>query len=143
MSSTFKLPLAAALLWQVDHGAFNLDHTLPIERKDLQQHSPAVEGQLAAGATAMTIRDLCAASIIASDNAAANILLSGIGGPQALTTFMRSIGDEVTRLDRLEPDLNSNTPGDPRDTTTPRAMVDINAAHFHPGRACRWRLARC
>jgi beta-lactamase class A len=37
---------------------------------------------------------------------------------------VRSIGDEVTRFDRTEPDLNSNQPGDERDTTTPRAMVE-------------------
>jgi len=124
MASTFKLPLAAALLWQVDHGAFSLERTLPITRRDLQQHSPTVEARLAAGAENMTIRDLCAAVITVSDNAAANLLLAGIGGPRALTTFMRSIGDEVTRFDRAEPDLNTNLPGDPHDTTSPRAMVE-------------------
>jgi len=124
MASTFKLPLVAALLWQVDHGAFTLDRTLPISKRDLQEHSPAIEPQLAAGATDMPIRDLCAAVMIASDNTAANVLLAGVGGPQALTSFMRSIGDEMTRFDRTEPELNSNQPGDARDTTTPRAMVD-------------------
>ncbi len=59
-----------------------------------------------------------------SDNAAANILLKAMGGPAAFTKFMRSIGDETTRLDRNEPDLNSNLRGDERDTTTPRAMVE-------------------
>jgi beta-lactamase class A len=70
------------------------------------------------------VRDLCAAIVISSDNTAANVLLTGIGGPQAFTTFMRSIGDGTTRLDRAERDLNANLPGDLRDTTTPRAMVD-------------------
>jgi beta-lactamase class A len=124
MTSTFKLPLVAALLWQVDHGAFSPERTLAIAKRDVQQHSPAVEAQLAAGASSMTIRELCAAVITVSDNAAANILLAGIGGPQAVTTFMRSIGDEVTRVDRMEPDLNTNLPGDLRDTTSPRAMVE-------------------
>ena len=71
----------------------------------------------------MTMRELCAA-IVVSDNAAANILLTGIGGPPALTAFMRNVDDKISRLDRCEPELNSNMPGDPRDTTTPRAMVD-------------------
>ena len=31
MASTFKLPLAASLLWQVDKGAFPLTHPLAIE----------------------------------------------------------------------------------------------------------------
>ena len=124
MASTFKVPLAAALLWQVDHGAFPLDHTLPIDKHDLLANSPVVEQHIGAGGVAMTVRDLCAAAVTYSDNAAANVLLAGMGGPAALTTFMRSIGDEITRFDRTEPDLNSNAPDDPRDTTTPHAMVD-------------------
>lgn len=124
MASTFKLPLAAALLWQVDRKAFTLEHSLGIAKKDLLPVSPAVEAKLAAGVDAMTIRELCAAAVTQSDNAAANVLLNGIGGPSALTAFFRTIGDEATRLDRKEPGLNTNLPGDVRDTTTPRAMVD-------------------
>ena len=124
LASTFKLPLAAAYLWQVDHKAFGIDRTLPIGKKDLLPNSAGVEAKLAAGATGMSIRDLCAAAVILSDNAAANVLLGALGGPAALTAFIRTLGDETTRLDRIEPDLNSNVPGDVRDTTTPRAMVD-------------------
>jgi beta-lactamase class A len=124
MASTFKLPLAAALLWQVDRKAFTLDHSLVISGKDLLPTSPAVEAKLAAGADAMTVGELCAAVVMQSDNAAANVLLNGIGGPSALNAFFRTIGDEITRLDRKEPTLNTNLPGDMRDTTTPRAMVD-------------------
>jgi beta-lactamase class A len=124
MASTFKVMLAAALLWQVDKNAFTLDHELAISSDDLLPTSPEVEAKLKSGAKSMTVRDLCAAIVISSDNAAANVLLTGIGGPPAFTTFMRSIGDETTRLDRTETDLNANLPGDPRDTTTPRAMVD-------------------
>ncbi|HWU00831.1 MAG TPA: serine hydrolase, partial [Terriglobales bacterium] len=35
----------------------------------------------------------------------------------------RASGDKVTRLDRNEPTLNTAIPGDPRDTTSPQAMV--------------------
>lgn len=124
MASTFKLPLAAALLWQVDRGAFKLNRALPIRQADMLPNSPIVEARLKDGAANMTISDLCSAVVVRSDNAAANLLLTGIGGPAAFTQFMRSIGDPVTRLDRIEPDLNSNVAGDERDTTTPRAMVD-------------------
>ncbi len=124
MASTFKLPLAAALLWQVDRGAFPLTRALPIASANLIANSPVVEEQLKAGAVAMTISDLCAAVVVRSDNAAANLLLAGIGGPAGFNQFMRSLGDETTRLDRTELELNSNQPGDPRDTTTPRAMAD-------------------
>jgi beta-lactamase class A len=125
MASTFKLPLAAALLWQVDRKAFTLDHALAIKATDILPNSPVVQAKLEAGMDAMTIRELCGAVVTYSDNTAANVLLSGIGGPSAFNQFMKVAGDEVTRLDRHEPALNTNIPGDPRDTTTPRAMVDL------------------
>lgn len=124
MCSTFKVPLAAALLWQVDHGAFPLTHELLIEKKDLVANSPILEKAIETGGTSMTVRDLCGAAVAYSDNTAANILLAGMGGPAALTQFLRSIGDEVTRCDRVETELNGNTPGDERDTTTPHAMAE-------------------
>ena len=71
----------------------------------------------------MTVADLCAAAIDWSDNTAANLILQTIGGPQGFTRFARSLGDKVTRLDRNEPSLNKSTPGDERDTTSPRAMA--------------------
>ncbi|SDD49471.1 class A beta-lactamase [Nocardioides lianchengensis] len=58
-----------------------------------------------------------------SDNDAANRLIDRLGGPASVTRFARTLGDDVTRLDRREPDLNSAVPGDPRDTTSPRAIA--------------------
>jgi len=124
MASTFKVPLAASLLWQVDHGAFPLTHALPIGKSDLVANSPILEMAVEKGAQSLTVRDLCGAAVGFSDNAAANILLRAMGGTDAFTHFMRSIGDETTRLDRMEPELNSNLQGDERDTTTPHAMVE-------------------
>jgi beta-lactamase class A len=66
---------------------------------------------------------LCRAAVQESDNTAANLLLRAIGGPPGLTAFARSIGDERTRLDRWETELNSAIPGDPRDTSTPAALA--------------------
>src|SRR5262249_46835165 len=54
-----------------------------------------------------------------------NLLLAKIGGAAGFTQFVHSLGDPVTRLDRDEPTLNANEPGDPRDTTSPRAMVGL------------------
>jgi len=45
-----------------------------------------------------------------------------VGGPSGVTDFARTLGDTATRMDRLEPALNEAIPGDPRDTTTPRAF---------------------
>ena len=70
----------------------------------------------------MTLGALCAAAIEQSDNTAGNLLLNVIGGPAGLTNFVRALGDRFTRLDRIDPELNSAIPGDDRDTTTPAAI---------------------
>jgi len=58
-----------------------------------------------------------------SDNTAANLVLQALGGPEKVTLFARGLGDDVTRLDRWETELNEAVPGDNRDTTTPNEMV--------------------
>jgi beta-lactamase class A len=122
MASTFKLLLAAAVLHRVDRGELEAEQSVPIVASDLVAHAPVTETQIARGS--MTVNELCSAIMLVSDNAAANVLLRLIGGPGAVTRFARLIGDRVTRLDRIEPDLNENAPGDARDITSPRAMVD-------------------
>ena len=121
MCSTFKWLLAAAILQRVEAGALSLDERLPVRQQDMVPYAPITSAHIAEGS--MTVRDLCAAAVTVSDNAAANILLAPLGGPAALTQFMRDVGDRVTRLDRKEVELNTNLPGDPRDTTTPAAMA--------------------
>lgn len=121
MASTFKLLLAAAVLAQVDAGERHLDDIVHYGPSDLLAHSPVTASHVAEGGLPLEV--LIRAIVEASDNTAANALLDGLGGPAALTAFARKIGDQVTRLDRREPALNSNLAGDPRDTTTPAAMV--------------------
>jgi beta-lactamase class A len=121
MCSTFKVLLAANLLECVDSGKESLDRTLTVPATGLQAYSPITQEH--AGGK-MSIRELCAAIITVSDNTAANLLLDTIGGPAGITHFARSLGDTVTRLDRVETALNQALPGDPRDTTSPSAMVD-------------------
>jgi beta-lactamase class A len=123
MASTFKLPLAAAVLAQVDRGERRLDDMLPFTRTDLLDHAPYLRAH--PEAAALPIGGLAEAAVVLSDNSAANLLLPIVGGPAGLTRFVRAQRDGVTRLDRNEPALNSNLPGDPRDTTTPAAMAGL------------------
>ncbi|MGE6782246.1 class A beta-lactamase [Ensifer adhaerens] len=122
MCSSFKTLAAGFILARVDRGTETLDRRIPFQEKDLVTYSPVTEKHV--GGTGMTIAELCAATITTSDNTAANLLLDSFGGPPALTAWLRSIGDEKTRLDRIEPALNEAKKGDPRDTTTPAAMLD-------------------
>ncbi|OAN37469.1 class A beta-lactamase [Mycolicibacterium iranicum] len=119
MCSTFKAYAAAAVLERAQQGRLALSDTVPIEATDIRPHSPVTEPRVG---TAMTLAELCQAALQQSDNAAANGLLRALGGPPAITEFARSIGDDRSRLDRWEVELNSAVPGDPRDTSTPRAL---------------------
>jgi beta-lactamase class A len=120
MCSTFKFLAAAAVLKRLDENKDKLDRFVPYSAKDILEYAPVTKAHLQEGG--MTLGALCAAAIEQSDNTAGNLLLNCIGGPAGLTQFARGLGDQVTRLDRIEPDLNSAVPGDDRDTTTAAAM---------------------
>ena len=123
LASAFKLPLVAAVLKEAEADRRSLSDEIGFEAQDLQDHAPVVRRRLRRGR--LSLRELCAAALRESDNSAANILLREIGGPGALNRFVRSCGDEVTRLDRYAPELNVRAEGDERDTTTPAAMAEL------------------
>jgi beta-lactamase class A len=130
MCSTFKLPLAEVVLREADQGRLRLDERLAYGEKDLVANAPVTRAHVAAGA--MTIEALAEAAQTTSDNTAANLLLRKLGGPAGFTALLRASGDTVTRLDRLEPELNLVLAGEVHDTTTPRAMAKT-AARFLTG----------
>ncbi|MFM9864619.1 MAG: class A beta-lactamase [Micropepsaceae bacterium] len=122
MCSTFKLPLAGAILRAADRGELKLDTVVPYGQDDMVNHAPVTSRNLDKGG--MTIGALAEAAQKTSDNVAANLLVKQLGGPAAFTQILRDIGDIDTRLDRYEPEMNAGgVEGDARDTTTPIAMA--------------------
>jgi beta-lactamase class A len=121
MCSTFKFLAAAAVLRRIDLKQEHIDGRISYTKGDLLEWAPITREHLGEGS--MTLGALCAAAIEYSDNTAGNLLLRTIGGPAKLTEYVRSLGDSITRLDRVEPDLNSAIKGDERDTTSPAAML--------------------
>ncbi|MEV0033218.1 class A beta-lactamase [Nocardia sp. NPDC050793] len=115
--STFKGLAAAAVLHR--NPLSHLDTVVSYTEADLLKNAAVTPRHLETG---MTIRDLCDAAIRFSDGTAGNLLLRDLGGPAELTAYVRSLGDTVTRMDRIEPAITEATPGDPRDTTSPRAL---------------------
>jgi beta-lactamase class A len=132
LCSTFKFLAAAAILARVDQGKETLDRRIIYAKSDLIEYSPITEKHT--GDEGMTTGALCAAAVQLSDNTAGNLLLAALGGPAGLAQYCRSLGDDVTRLDRIEPGLNDVPPSDERDTTTPVAMVGL-MERLHLGNA--------
>jgi beta-lactamase class A len=122
MCSTFKFLAAAQVLQRVDRGAEHLERRVVFPKEALVIYSPVTEQHT--GAPGMTLGEVCHAAVTVSDNTAGNLLLASGGGPEGFTAFLRSLGDSTSRLDRIEPFLNEALPGDPRDTTTPAAMLE-------------------
>ncbi|OEJ93742.1 class A beta-lactamase [Streptomyces thermolilacinus SPC6] len=150
MASLFKTIAVAAVLRDLDRDGEVLARRVHYTAQYVKDsgYSPVTElpENVANG---MTVAELCDATITRSDNAAGNLLLRELGGPTSVTRFCRSIGDDVTRLDRWEPDLNSAEPWRVTDTTTPRAigrtygrlvLGNVLPAHDRE-RLTRWMLA--
>ncbi|MDV7351497.1 class A beta-lactamase [Rhodococcus oxybenzonivorans] len=121
LCSTFKTYAAAEVLRRTSEGTSSLDKAVPVEASALVENSPVTA---AAVGTSMTLAELAEAALTRSDNTAGNLLLTEIGGPQAITALARSIGDDTTRLDRWETELNTALRGDPRDTSTTDGLAE-------------------
>ncbi|WP_433580578.1 class A beta-lactamase [Nocardia brasiliensis] len=115
--STFKGLAAAAMLQR--NPLSHLDTVVRYTEADLTKNAAITPQHVATG---MTIRDLCDAAVRYSDGTAGNLLLRDLGGPAELTAYLRGLGDPITRMDRIEPAITEATPGDPRDTSSPRAL---------------------
>lgn len=128
MCSTFKTLLAANVLRKADRRTLSLRQRIAYGPGELQDYAPVAKKHFddKRNRGTMTVAQLAEASVVDSDNSAANLLLGQIGGPEEITRFARSLGDMTTRLDRTEPTLNENGLGDERDTTTPVAMAKLN-----------------
>ncbi|MFD6280751.1 class A beta-lactamase [Streptomyces sp. NPDC060209] len=122
-ASTCKALLAGALLDA--HTLQRLGRRVRYGPGDLVANSPITEQHVDTG---LTLRELCDAAVRYSDNTAANLLFHQLGGPRGLQDALAALGDRITRCDRYETDLSEASPGDPRDTSTPRALaVDLRA----------------
>ncbi|MDO1558183.1 class A beta-lactamase [Brevundimonas sp. 2R-24] len=117
--STFKAYLAAATLIPIQNGLERLDRRIPISAEDLVYHAP-VTGP--AVGSSLSVEDLMKGTVEVSDNPAANLLLNAMGGLEPMRAFYRSLGDETTRVDRFEPQMN-RLDGD-KDTILPLQSLE-------------------
>lgn len=123
-ASTIKAMLAATILQT--RTMEDLDRVIQYTADDLVAYSPITEQHVDTG---MPLRDVATAAVQYSDNTAANLMFAQLGGPAGVQELLRASGDATTNVDRLEPDLNEATPGDLRDTSTPRALASTLDAY--------------
>lgn len=121
MCSTFKFALAAIMLKEIEIGKTKPDYEIAIEKRGLKPYADSVEAALKTGK--ISVKDAIIVIQKNSDNIAANGLLAYLGGPQVLTQKLRELGDQTTRLDRIEPEMNLVAGDGVHDTTTPIAYA--------------------
>ncbi len=122
LNSTFKAFLCAALLDAAEKGTADPKRKVVVQESDIVSYSPVMEKHV--GGKGFSVAELCEVTVTISDNAAANLVMAELGGPEGVTAYLRRIGDDKTRIDRWEPESNTGIPGDERDTTTPRAAAE-------------------
>nr|WP_314436391.1 class A beta-lactamase [uncultured Brevundimonas sp.] len=118
--STFKVFLAAATFERIQRDEEQLDRAVRITAADMIPHAPVTEKAVG---RSLTLRQLMQAAVEVSDNPAANILIREMGGIAVWRSWWPTFGDTTTLISRLEPDLNTALPNDPRDTCLPEQTL--------------------
>ena len=124
MCSTFKLPLAALALAEIDAGRLQGGEIVRYTRAELVSHAPVTGPNIDKGLSWLALAE---AAQVTSDNPAANLLIRRLGGPARVTAGFRAWGDPLSRLDDYEPAMNLVMPGGVANTTTPHAMARLAA----------------
>ena len=141
LMSTFKCLLTAMVLREVDEGRERLGAAVPFGPADLMDASPVTTANVAAGR--MSVGKLCEATMTRSDNAAANLLMRRLGGPPALTSFLRTIGDRVTGIDHYEGAALMAAPASDDSSTPMKVVADMRRILLGPVLSAaarkRWR----
>ncbi|WP_420129966.1 class A beta-lactamase [Longimicrobium sp.] len=102
MASTYKLPIALAVLAQVDSGRVSLDDTVRLTPADYRLGPGPVSERLPAGGGTVTVRRMIESMMMFSDNTATDALMRLTGGPRAVMAHLRARGVEGMRVDRYE-----------------------------------------
>lgn len=100
MASTYKIPIAALLLQQVDQGLVSLEQLISIEAQDYSPGSGSITPLFDKPGLAISVHNLLYVMLAISDNTATDVLLDLIGGPAAVNQFLADIGVTGLSVDR-------------------------------------------
>jgi beta-lactamase class A len=130
MASTYKVPIAVAVLRRVEAGAVRLSQWQTVEQGDLREGGFETLKKMWKPGLALSLGDLLELMLVESDNSATDVLFRVLGGPAAVARTLAELGVagiEVNRTER-ELDADSSDPKfghDGRDTATPEAMTRL------------------
>jgi beta-lactamase class A len=125
--SVFKLPLAIAVLHQVEQGTLVLDQPvrfLPEDRILPDVYSPLQDKFPNAGVD-VPLRELLRLAVSLSDNVAADILLRLIGGPAVVNTYIAALRVRGFHIEDNEAVLHREVASQYRNWFEPQGAVQL------------------
>ncbi|MDX2216738.1 MAG: serine hydrolase [Oculatellaceae cyanobacterium bins.114] len=120
-ASTIKVPILVAFLQDVDAGKIRLDEMLTMQQADVTSGSGELQDQPVG--SQYTALDVAIKMITISDNTATNMLITRLGGAEALNQRFRTWGLTSTQIRRPLADLEGRNTTSPKDLTGLLALV--------------------
>ncbi len=121
MQSVYKLPIAMAVLDQVDRGKLKLDRKVRIESSDIVQISAALDRK--SQGKEFTVAELLQYMVSNSDNTACDVLLRLIGGPKMVDQYLQNLGLKDIVVANTEKELAQDQAAQYHNYTTPDAIA--------------------
>jgi beta-lactamase class A len=135
MQSVYKLPIAMAVLEQVDRKVLTLNEKVSLSANDMVPglHSP-LRDRHPRGGIDVSVRDLIRAAIVDSDGTASDVLLRLAGGGARVTAYLRGLGIRDLTVATTERAMSKDPMVQYQNYSTPRAAADLLKA-LHAGRS--------
>jgi beta-lactamase class A len=131
MQSVYKLPIAMAILDQVDRKSLTLNEKVSLSATDMVPglHSP-MRDRHPRGGIDVSVRELIRAAIVDSDGTASDILLRLAGGAPRVTAYLRGLGVRNMTVATTERAMSKDPKVQYENYSTPRAAVDLLKALY-------------
>jgi beta-lactamase class A len=125
MQSTFKFPLALAVLHQVELGKLQLDQPIRFLKSDRFAAFSPLQDEFPEADVDLPLRKIIKLTVETSDNIAADIQLRLIGGPDILQQYLDSLSLSAIHQQDSERTMHGDEKLQYRDTAEPAAMVAL------------------
>ena len=133
MQSVYKMPIALAVLHDVDVGLLKIDQSIDINQARLadgMMYSPIREKF--PGGAKLTIGELLGYAVSQSDKVASDVLMGLAGGPHRISAYLRDLGTDEVRVVNTEREMAADGNAQYQNWATPRGALTM-LAKLHAG----------
>jgi len=125
MQSTYKFPIAMAILHLVDQGKFTLQQKINIDRSEIIPRGASLIREKYPQGTSLSLDELLRLNVSESDGTACDVLIRLAGGTQKIQEYVNSIGIKDMRITTTEMVQVSDDWTQYQNWSTPNAMTGL------------------